>query len=199
MQFKAYTGVLMQRANKNTRYTQLNGLESVTQVIQVIVTRQLITQVTLGRGLNRQERRLTQATSSRGISHVTGASNDLQLKVSSNGRKVRHAQTQAQQVTTLSTRRLRSQANQFLTQALVLRQNQRELRAEHALRDVQVLSSLLQCTSSKTQAERRLNQQERRGHIVQERLNVVAENVLARNENFRVPDSVPFSASRLRW
>lgn len=43
----------MQRANKNTRYTQLNGLESVTQVIQVIVTRQLITQVTLGRGLNR--------------------------------------------------------------------------------------------------------------------------------------------------
>ena len=45
--------VLMQRANKNTRYTQLNGLESVTQVLQVIVTRQLITQVTLGRGLNR--------------------------------------------------------------------------------------------------------------------------------------------------
>ena len=133
----------MQRANKNTRYTQLNGLESVTQVLQVIVTRQLITQVTLGRGLNRQERRLTQATSSRGISHVTGASNDLQLKVSSNGRKVRHTQTQAQQVTTLSTLRLRSQANQFLTQALVLRQNQRELRAEHALRDVQVLSSLL--------------------------------------------------------
>ena len=57
----------MQRANKNTRYTQLNGLESVMQVIQVIVTRQLITQVTL----------------SRGISHVTGASNNLQLKVSS--------------------------------------------------------------------------------------------------------------------
>ena len=73
----------MQRANKNTRYTQLSSLESVTQVIQVIVTRQLITQVTLSRGLNRQERRLTQATSSRGIGHVTGASNNLQLKVSS--------------------------------------------------------------------------------------------------------------------
>ena len=96
---------------------------------------------------------------------------------------MRHTQTQAQQVTTLSTLRLRSQANQFLTQALVLRQNQRELRAEHALRDVQVLSSLLQCTSGKTQAERRLNQQERRGHIVQESLNIVAQNVLARNEN----------------
>ena len=89
----------------------------------MIVTRQFVTQVTLGRGLNRQERRLTQATSSRGISHVTGASNNLQLKVSSNGCKMRHTQTQAQQVTTLSTLRLRSQANQFLTQALVLRQN----------------------------------------------------------------------------
>ena len=73
----------MQRANKNTRYTKLISLESVTQVLQVIVTRQLITQVTFGRGLNRQERRLTQATSSRGVGHVTGASNNLQLKVSS--------------------------------------------------------------------------------------------------------------------
>ena len=73
----------MKRANKNTRYTQLMSLESVTQVIQVIVTRQLVTQVTLGRRLHRQERRLTYTTSSWGLSHVTGASNNLQLKVSS--------------------------------------------------------------------------------------------------------------------
>ncbi len=73
----------MKRANKNTRYTQLISLESVTQVLQVIITRQFVTQVTLGRGLNRQERRLTQTASRRGISHVTGASNNLQLKVSS--------------------------------------------------------------------------------------------------------------------
>ena len=72
------------------------SLESVTQVIQVIVTCQLVTQMTLGRRLNRQERRLTQATSSRGLSHVTSTSNNLQLEVSSNGRKVRHTQTQAQ-------------------------------------------------------------------------------------------------------
>ena len=59
------------------------SLECITQVIQVIVTCQLVTQVTLGRRLNRQERRLTQTTSSRGLSYVTGTSNNLQLKVSS--------------------------------------------------------------------------------------------------------------------
>ena len=133
----------MQKVNKNTRYTELISLESITQILQVIITRQLISQVAFSRGLNRQERRLTQATSSRGTSHVTGASNNLQLKVSSNGCKVRNTQTQTQQVTTLSTLRLRRQANQLLTQALVLRQNQWELRTEHTLGDVQMLSGLL--------------------------------------------------------
>ena len=67
----------------------------------MIVLRQLVAQVALGRGLHRQEGSLTQAASGRGLGHVTGASNNLQLKVSSNGREVRNTQAQAQQVTAL--------------------------------------------------------------------------------------------------
>lgn len=80
----------------------------------MIVLRQLVAQVTLSRGLHRQERSLTQTTSRRGLGHVTGTSHNLQLKVSSNGCEVRNTQAQAQQVATLGTLRLRRQANQLL-------------------------------------------------------------------------------------
>ena len=86
----------------------------------MIVLRQLVAQVALGRGLHRQEGSLTQAASGRGLGHVTGTSNNLQLKVSSNGREVRNPQAQAQQVTALGALRFGRQANQLLPQALVL-------------------------------------------------------------------------------
>ena len=101
----------------------------------------------------------------------------------SNRRQMRNTQAQAQQIATLGTLRLTRQTHQLIAQALVLAHNQRELRTENTLRSLKMLRSLHQRTGGKTQAERGLHQQERRGHIVEETLKIIGQNILGRHKN----------------